>query len=393
MAGWTRFVQGLTTVFNAAGTALQRRDGIQFVGMTAVDDGTKTVITGAPGGSEPISTTEFTSSGTLSVAPEGQNFRVVVTGAGASGCTAGGSTAASSTQGGAGGGAGARVVVEITRAQLIAALPINVVVGVGGAEPGTLVMPTFTASTEGLPGIDGTHSSFENFAVAFGGVGANSSSASTSAGGPGGGRYSAGVRDTVGSEGGEPFGSEVFATLLQYPGAHGGMGSHRQRTVPPAFSMWGGGAGANSNTGANPEDRSGGISEFGGGGGGCGGGCNLGVAYSASEGGQSGIPAVGILGGGGGAIGATLPATSTPGNDGSPGPAGDRNKSGGGGGGGSSVTDGPQDSVSGKGGAGGFPGGGGGGSGAMNQESTSVSSLSASGGAGANGQVLILGLP
>lgn len=383
-------IQGITTVLNSVGAALQRRKTIQFLGMTAVDDGAKTTVTGN-GGLTPISTTEFSVTGTMTVAPAGEVFRVIVTGAGASGCTAAGSFGADSVQGGAGGGGGARAVVEITRAELVAALPITVTVGTGGAEPGPLAVPMF-GGTIGLPGIAGTHSAFGGFCAAYGGGFGTNSLASTNPGGAGGGRYADAVVVTgVDSTGGGPLGSTGLSAALQYAGPDGGTGSHRQRIIPPPFATWGGAAGANANTSANPGDRSGGISEFGGGGGGCGGGALTGTAFDASEGGLSGIPVVGVLGGGGGAIGATIPATQTPGNDGSAGAAGNNTRSGAGGGGGSSVTDGPNGSVSGAGGAGGYPGGGGGGGGAMVQESNLVESTSATGGAGGGGQVLILG--
>ncbi len=245
--------------------------------------------------------------------------------------------------GGNSAGGGGSIHTQIEGADLLAASPITVTIGVGG-QGGAAVT---TDTTSGNTGSDGGDTSFGDFLTAVGGEGGGA----TGAAGAGGGTFA----DSDLPNGAGFMKSRAGAAS---GGQHGG------------YAEYGGGGGARGRV----SGFNGGNSFRGGGGGGSGGGViSNNTEYAGGDGGASGQSGATLngSGGGGGAAGAA-------GANGAAGRNGIGGEGGGGGGGG-------HDRAGGDGGNGGAPGGGGSGGGASTNGYTS-----GAGGDGADGLVIIV---
>ena len=264
-------------------------------------------------------------------------------GAGGGGASGARRAADINRSGGNSAGGGGSTHTRLEGADLIAASPITVTIGVGG-QGGAAVTNDTTGSNNGS---DGGDTSFGDFLTAVGGEGGGA----TGAAGAGGGTFAdSDLPNGAGfmkSRGGDVSG-----------GQHGG------------YAEYGGGGGARGGV----SDANGGNSFRGGGGGGSGGGVSSGnTEYAGGDGGASGQSGATLngSGGGGGAAGAA-------GANGAAGRNGIGGEGGGGGGGG-------HDRAGGDGGNGGAPGGGGSGGGASTNGYTS-----GAGGDGADGLIIIV---
>jgi len=274
--------------------------------------------------------------------PDGNQFDVVCAGGGG-----GGSGGAVGLGFGPSGGGGCWHARRFSRAELVAALPISLTIGLGG--PGG-------AGTDGVGtptqnGTVGASALFGNLLAAFGGAGGGQPGSSSRSCAPGGGSLSAG--QTVGTSTGGGLIGGLPGGLGTGTGTGGAGGEHPNTGARCADD--GGGSGASLGSSSGSDGDPGGRSVRGGGGGGSGSNINTSTTGRVGgDGGASGGVPDGTEVGGGGAGGA-VGSAGTAGADG----AGDHAGDGGGGGG----TDDGTVSVGGDGGAGGFPSGGGGGAG------------------------------
>lgn len=175
---WIGQIQGITTVLDALGSALMRRQTIQFIGADAVDDGTKTVVTIGGGSGSGIQgrllrAPQVLTSGTSINHPAGTRI-VKVRGVGASGA-AGGTNAATFSVGAAS-GSGTYGEKTYTNAALTSTYTIGAAgTGVSGAAGNNGTASTFTNNgvTVTLPGSagGGFRAGASGAGFAFGGVG------------------------------------------------------------------------------------------------------------------------------------------------------------------------------------------------------------------------------
>lgn len=278
---------------------------------------------------------------------------------GGSGAANRGSSGTSSIYGGGGGGGAAMNEFILTRAQVLAQLPIFFTVpirGLGGASVSSNTLTTVS----GNPGITGTSNTISGanglFEMAGGGSpGAGGVSTSqTGTAGSGGGRLSDATNTSTGGQPNDasaPINSIIFNIL------GGGRSSTRTTggTGTAQYALYGG-AGGGSNTNSS-STVPGGRSKYGGCGGGHGGRYSLlsGTNIQTSEGGNHDM--LTNTAGGGGTAGT---GNGEPGGNGL-----DGNEMQGGMGGGGGMAGNGNDGlpIGGDGGDGGFPGGGGGGGG------------------------------
>lgn len=320
----------------------------------------------------------------VSDVPDGGLFHFWGTGSGGGGAS-GQAIQSTTANGSAGGGGAASWGVWLTRAQVVAALPITFTIPLGGAG-GAQVVAGSGVTTGSNFGVSGTPASAGTVWRAGGGGGGRGGNGNRAGGGGGGimGTGQGGDTSTASTNGGDPGGS-VASTEN---GAFGGAGCNASPTTSSRQALFGGGSGAG---GGSSAPAAGGTSVFGCGGGGASGnatgaGSGSAAVSASSDGGAAGGD-FSVARGGGGA--GTAGSVDSAGSNGSPGATGVACMYGGAGGGagGSAVrTTASVASPGGTGGAGGFPGGGGGAGG------TSVSNGNATktGGAGGAGGDAVL---
>ena len=322
-------------------------------------------------------------------------------GGGGAGASASGSTV---PRGGGGGAGGARLPpIVVSRAALIAMLPVVITLPAGGAG-GTGVARTAGGITVGADGAvasaDATISAngVTVYTAFRGGGGSGGNDASDGSGGGGGGLFTAGTTSTtVGTAGGRPLPGSAASTLAvatntsTFGGGFGANSATASSVGGP--SVYGGGGGGASFASAS---AAGGQTAYGGSGGGAGGvGNDGGTAVDGSAAG--GVFSMAGSAGGALANGGTGPAT---GADGTPGVASAEGYGaiGGGGGGGAnglSTVSGARSVTGGNGGVGGQGGGGGGGGGGafVNNTNALNTALGGNGGNGGSAQLILVGLP
>ena len=306
--------------------------------------------------------------------PPGDLFELVAWGNG--GCGPNGRAQTASGSGGSGtgnsgGGGGERAERWISRADFIAALPVNVFVPLA-VEPGAVATVAATNSTPA----NGQATTIGNLLAA----------------GPGGPGLQTGAFLCGGSGGGQCRAGPIGATTNQFGGGapviglDGSSGQGAGGNLTNARCAIGGGGATGGVVTGTPANINGGRADKGGGGGGAGG--NVGVnqtladSFPGGAGGRSGETITGtsvaaITGGGGPGGAAALPGQ--PGSNGAP---GTHRGSGSGGGGGASSPVVP--SVGGRGGDGGAPAGGGGAGG--HGRGANGTAWGGQGGRGARGQ-------
>jgi hypothetical protein len=326
--------------------------------------------------------------------PPGNWFEFVQTGSGGgagSGCADRGSVGTFSIRGGAGGGGGAINLWTISRAALIAALPISFVYPLGGTGGASIVSTSGTVvGLSGSPGstcsVSGT-GLLEQAGGGFNGVGGNGSTTGTAGGG--GGRLGDG-----GTLGGLPVDTSAAGANVIYNFQGGAAPNGRDSTGASGNSQYSfyGGSGGGSNLNTNSIVHAG-RSKYGACGGGHGGRVAVNTALGTflllenSEGGNHAIQTLGNPNGGGGGTAATLA-----GGAGGDGADGNEGRGGEGGGGGKAATDTTDaGSIGGAGGIGGFPGGGGGGGAAGYRQTAAGQAQSGAGGHGEDGLILVTG--
>lgn len=310
---------------------------------------------------------------------------------GGSGCACRGASGTASFNGGGPSGGGALNIWRVSRAALIAALPIFFNVPLGGAG-GVPVVSNAITETDGNPGTSATINSVLGTGLVetagAGTAGLGGASTTTGAAGSGGGTLGNGISNT---QGGAPYDQGVTVASTAF-NLFGGARSNTRNTTGASgvsqYAIWGGaGGGSNGNSSTIVY---GGRSKYGGGGGGHGGRYSLvgGLIAQVGEGGNHDVNTVGIPWGGGGGT-----AGSTSGQSGGNGADGNESRCGEGGGGGMAAfgsTSGT--AIGGNGGDGGFPGGGagGGGTGFSNGLSGQVAT-SGRGGKGGDSLTLVTG--
>lgn len=320
--------------------------------------------------------------------PPGNWFQIMATGAGGggrSGAAQALSQASTAGQGGPGGGGGARPPpVIVSRAYLVAQLPITFTLPVGGS--GGAARSGVGINLAGLAGTAPTGPTLmtgANGIIARAFQGAQSASATQ--GGPGGGLMGA----PSGTSGGKPTDVDTSTSGIDYR-VFGGQ-TFQGRTSSDGsgtrtIAVYGGaGGGISSNNGSNAA-AVGGESEFGGGGGGGGRGGNAGTSAATGAGNYGGGHDVTLINGGSATTGGT--PGSNPGGSGGNGAAGDDIRAGRGGGSGASAIG--NNAVAGSGGHGGHPGGGGGGGGGAASNSAGHMVTSGAGGNGGDSEIRIL---
>ncbi len=295
-------------------------------------------------------------------------------GGGAAGAAVQTSGGASFASGGGGGGGGAKhPTVRLSRADVLAQLPLAFTLSLGGAG-GTAVAQAVNGGTTGTNGVSGVTSTVVGatlsieFGAGGGGAGGVNGGAAGGWGGGGGGILgSAGVASAT-ATGGNPL-----------PGLVGAA------ATVAGFSTFGGAGGGDDVTGG--ANQPGGTSLFGGAGGGGGG-------KAAASGGAALIGAVGgfsVYGAGGGGGGGSATETGAPasigGGAGGAGGVGAPQRGGAGGAGGASAQAAASSTAT-AGAPGAFPGGGGGGGGAA-LSTTSGTATSGAGGAGGDAALVI----
>jgi len=315
----------------------------------------------------PVGTTSFTTEASL---PPGEFFVWYLHGAGGSGAAGCGRGSEAGTPGGSAGGGGAyHPPIELTRAQLIAMLPFDVVVEDGGA---AAVCPTQTGGTnaQGANGNPGGKASLAGRWVAWGGGAGLTNTVTANA------RQSGGSGAGLGSAGNQSSTADVAGGLPGAGAIHtdgfGGAGAQSNADTVAGCTggsaCYGGGAGGGRGNAASVNGSPGGQSKFGGGGGGAGGNgvSNIGGnPKSGAAGGKSGSQPMSTAGGGGGTAGvAPAPGGGNGGNGGDGADSADERIHGGDGGGGGACGSFNGTVTGGSGGQGGFPGGGSGGGGA-----------------------------
>jgi hypothetical protein len=325
---------------------------------------------------------------TAAQVPRGNFLEFIGTGPGAGGASGhvltnngGGTNTASSGGGGAGGGA-RPPRLRVSRAFIIAQLPITYLCPIGGllkagstvsggsgsAVPGAGNAPLGPATMTGARGL-----------LLYCGAGGRANGAPA---GAGGGCWGSASGSNVA---GAPIDAVTTAssTCSSFGGAVGNQ-RNTSGTGVQSLSRHGGAGGSPGATASTAIPVPGGPSQFGGAGGGHGGGCNN-VAYTPQT------PSVGSQGGGhdtigwvaGGGLGGAVET------DGQPGALGDDEAAGTGGGGGGGYKGTAAPRRGGAGGAGGYPGGGGGGGGTTHG-SDSGSWTAASGGPGGGSEFVCL---
>ena len=368
-----------------------------FVGATGAANGyaSLNVYTSA---SSPITYT------TAADIPAGNIFTLHFSGPGGGGGAGASACGSTVPRGGGGGAGGARLPpIVVSRAALIAMLPVVITLPAGGAG-GTGVARTAAGITVGADGAvasaDATISA-NGVAVytAFrGGGGSGGNDASDGSGGGGGGLFTAGTTSTtVGTAGGRPLPGSAASTLAvatntsTFGGGFGANSATASSVGGP--SVYGGGGGGASFSSAS---AAGGQTAYGGSGGGAGGvGNDVGTAVDGSAAGA----VFSMAGSAGGALanGGTGAATGASGTPGVASAEGYGAIGGGGGGGanGLSTVSGARSVTGGNGGVGGQGGGGGGGGGGafVNNTSASNTALGGNGGNGGSAQLIIVGLP
>ncbi len=301
-------------------------------------------------------------------------------GGGGSGAASRSVSGTASINGAAPGGGGAMNEFMLTRAQVLAALPITFTTplrGIGGA----LINTGSISIIDGNPGTNGDANVISGtglFEMAGGGqLGQNGSSGNTGNAGSGGGRLSNFIST---SQGGYPNDVTPVVNSTIFNNIGGARSNTRTTGGASGTSQYAlyGGSGGGSNT-SSASVIHGGRSKYGGCGGGHGGRYSLVsglILASASEGGNHDMTTGAPWGGGGGTAGATN------GQDGGNGADGNELRGGEGGGGGMSAVGGVTSAIAGRGGDGGFPGGGGGGGGSSygNSNQNGVSGRGGDGG-------------
>ncbi len=291
-------------------------------------------------GDFPVGTTNWT---LASQVPDGSHFRIICIPSGSSGGSGGLSTLVLARPGGSGAGGSARAERWVSRAEVIAALPIAIVVPAGTAGA-TGVIASLIAAT-GTDGNPGSVCSFGSLLSAYSGtVGFGTGTSSNGASIGGSFRFVGGGSTNNEGHGGQSGSSN--ATVAGLPGQSNTLG--------------------------------------GGGGGGGGGHTTAGAGLDGGAGGASGYRTDGSVTGNGGIAGLTAGAGAlTNGGDGAPATVRGRVGAAGGGGSGNGTTGG----TGGKGGNGGIPGGAGGGGGAAETDGVTPAT-SGAGGDGARGEVV-----
>jgi hypothetical protein len=315
--------------------------------------------------------------------PPGNRFEWRQTGAGGgsgSGCATRGASGTASLRGGGPSGGAAMNVWECTRADLIAALPIDFTTPLGGLG-GASVSGTNIGVTPGNSGANGAANVISGVGLSQiaggGGLGGAGGSSTTGAAGAGGGTVSSAAGATPGAP------ADVGPNQGQITfNSRGGCVANSHGSVSSGVLPMNicGGAGGGSNTNGSLIIH-GGRSKFGGCGGGHGGAYSLqnGLTSPGSEGGNHDVTITGVpWGGGGGTAGLT---NGESGGDGADGNVFEAGQGGGGGSGASGATAGS--AIGGHGGRGGFPGGGSGGGGTG--FSSGPSGQNATSGAGRDG--------
>jgi hypothetical protein len=299
---------------------------------------------------------------TAAQVPRGNFLEFIGTGPGAGGGSGGGFSGSgggtnSTSTGGGGGGGGARPPrLRVSRAFIIAQLPITYLCPIGGLAKAGVAMSGSSGSQPagignsplGAATMTGAHG-----VLMFCGAGGRPTATLA---GAGGGCWGNATGSNVA---GQPFDSVTSASLLttQFGGAVG-----NQRTTlgtgTQTLTRHGGAGGSPGAASSTQVPIPGGLSQFGGGGGGHGGGCNN-LAYTPQ------LPSVGSQGGGHDTIGwgPTGGLGGAVDTAGQPGTTGDDEAAGTGGGGGGGYRNALAPRRGGAGGDGGYPGGGGGGGG------------------------------
>lgn len=284
----------------------------------------------------------------------------------------------SSLNGGGPGGGGAMNEFTLTRAQVLASLPITFSTplrGIGGAS----VNGTGISVVNGNSGTSGdinTITGIGLFETAGGGqLGQAGTNGSTGAAGSGGGRLSNAISTSLG---GYPLDTTPASNTTIYNIIGGARTNSRDTGGAAGTSQYAfyGGSGGGSNQSANTV-IAGGRSKYGGCGGGHGGRylMSSGLVIQTSDGGGHDINSGAPWGGGGGLGGTTAGANGANGAD------GNETRGGEGGGGGMACNGSTGTNLAGRGGDGGFPGGGGGGGGgAFGGSATGVSGRGGDGG-------------
>jgi hypothetical protein len=322
--------------------------------------------------------------------PAGTWFDIEEAGAGGGGAGAGG--IAGDGVAGAGGGGGGRQSYRLSRAQVVAMLPVVISAGLGGTagigKTNVNLVTTIAATSGGVGGGSA-------FGIYTAGGGSGGVAGAGQHGGCGGGIGTAAMppSTTSPSRGGAP------ASVVGIPGSflegagHAGTSAGTDCGGMPA--VYGGASGGIVPGVSNTVGGAGGRSVFGGGGGG--GGRSVGAAAGGQAGSAGGGRWTGSTTTGGGGAGGpgsvALGIAPAPGSAGADSTDYFANGDGGGGGGSNENASGspvPPTLIAGAGGAGGFPGGAGGGGGPPRLGSFSGRTfVHGDGGPGADGMVMV----
>jgi hypothetical protein len=314
--------------------------------------------------------------------PPGNFFDIQESGSGGGG--GGGNRPAGDGRSGPGGGGGARLVQRLSRAEVVALLPIAIVGALGGIAGVGGVNVNLVVTVVCTPGGNGGTSSFGPFTA---GGGSGGQAGSLAHGGSGGGFADAPTPTNVATAlpGGPPS-NTIGVSGLYIDGA----GTTANTTSNPGLPSVYGGASGGTVPGTSEASADGGRSVNGGGGGGSGRGCDTSTGAGATGGAGGGRWTGASTTGGGGAGGPGTAAAGPP-APATPGAPGDATSNGdGGGGGGSNDGNTSPSMTAGDGAAGGFPGGGGGGGGSTRLVTLASRTFAGGqGGPGADGMVMV----
>jgi hypothetical protein len=318
--------------------------------------------------------------------PDGNLFHLQIWAAGAGGGSgSAGRNNVTAGAAGTGGGGGAMQELWLSRADIVASLPLAMTLPLG-ANGGAAVTYSLAAAVNGNNGSSGSPASFGDVLAVFGGGAGRQGRATNVAnyGGGGGGQFSVGISSNNPNDGGEPNrGINGVSVSTSVHSTYGGGAGDTISGSIAGKSQYGGGGGGGA-VGTSGTHGAGGSSVRGGGGGGAGGGIS-GVGNAVSQPGDGGAAgsASGLRGGGGAAGNSSIAGAATSGADGA-----DGDGSSGGAGGGGGGAEGAPPGVAGSGGAGGFPAGGGGGGGGI-QDNTSLTVVSGEGGRGGDSALVV----